>query len=327
MKFQPRIALIGNGPTAAAHAIALKAAGVRVTHCSARENKETLENFAKIHSIENIWGVSTDLIKAHEEWDGLIIAASVSALPKLLGSALQTGKPILIEKPVSSSSDYLSRFKEKSPDNVMVGYNRRFYSTVDETKKFLDSTSRRNFCYMQLPETINFFAEPSIAYKQVYNNSCHGVDLMRYLFGNLKIKNVEVLKNDGVDNGRYAILESNNKDICFLSLNWNSPANFSVFIENGQDKIALQTFEDYQSFSGMKILEATEKYPARKYCPQEIQKFDVFTHQKDPIKPGFGEQALEFLDLINGKPFKKAARLSDAFFTQSLIEEILNASP
>lgn len=320
----PRIAIIGCGPTAMAHALALKNIGIKILHCAAQSNTNDLQSFAKNLDIEFIWNSATDLINAHSKWDGLIIASSVDSLPGLLEQAIQYEKPILIEKPVSIGTDYLIKFKYKSPENIMVGYNRRFYNTVDFTKNFLNKKHKKNFCSVQLPETINFSNDINLMHRPIYYNSCHGIDLLRYLLGDLKIKHVNAVNSDNLEIGRYAILESCNKDICFLSLNWNSPANFSLMIENGEDKVSLNPFESFQKFSGMVISEPTIQYPIRKYTPKEVECFDVFNNENKEVKPGFYGQIIEFIDLINGKPLKKAARLSDAYHAQFIIEKLLN---
>ena len=91
---------------------------------------------------------------------------------------------------------------------------------------------------MQLPETIDINARKEIAHLPIYNNSCHGVDILRYLLGDLHVKHIQVIKKSGLNSGRYIILEANNHT-CFLSMNWNCPANFSLYIENGEEKINL----------------------------------------------------------------------------------------
>lgn len=324
MKIPPKIALIGDGPTADAHALALKAHGITVTHCSAGVNTQSLNSFAKKHNIRNVWASSVDLIRSHTNWDGIIIAASIPILPTLLEYALESEKPILIEKPVSSGIDYLKKFEKVSPSNVMVGYNRRFYATVDRAIHFLNNTSKSSFCFMQLPEKIDLNAKKNIAHLPIYNNSCHGVDLLLYLFGELEIRNVEKLINNGIEYGRYVTLRSKRSDTCFLSLNWNSPSNFSMYIESEDEKIKLEPLESFQRFKGMSIVEPTTTYPLRQYLPLEIEKSNVFIKDHQKIKPGFLDQSLEFLELISGNPPKRAARLSDAYRTQLLVKTILD---
>jgi predicted dehydrogenase len=323
MKKAPKIALIGTGPTAQAHALALKALGVEISHSASKRSKD-LGLFAKNFNIPSVWESAQELIISHADWDGLIVASSVNSLPILLDCAIQSGKPILIEKPVAIGTDYLSKFAKDPPNNIMVGYNRRFYNTIDAAKDFLRSKSMSSFCSMQLPETVKLSEYDISDYWNVYYNSCHGIDLMRYLFGNLHIKYVECIYNNNVETGRYAVLENNNKDICFLSLNWNSPANFSLFIENGDEKVNLSPFESFQKLKGMEVLEPTIDFPLRKYRPNVIEYFDVFTDKKIKNKPGFVEQSQEFLNLINGAPTDKAANLSDAYYAQLILEEILN---
>jgi len=323
MKKPLRLAIVGDGPTAAAHTNAFKAIGHNVLHCSAGMNSKTLSRFAKKHDIKNTWANSQKLISSYDEWDGIIIAASISALPSLLDEAMKSEKPILIEKPVSTKSDYLKQFQYNTPKNIMVGYNRRFYSTIIAAKTFLSSKSEGSFCFMELPETIDFNQRQEKTYLPIYNNSCHGIDILHFLLGELKVKHVETIRKNGLDLGRYIIIEAG-KNKCFLSLNWNSPSNFSLNVEHSEERISLRPFENYEYFKGMQVEEPSTNFPMRKYSPISKTSFNVFETTYSGIKPGFLEQAQEFISLIEGNFYMNGASLADAFYAQYVLEDILN---
>ena len=132
-----RLAIVGSGEIANFHVAAAKSAGFDVVGVAARKNSQTVNAFAQTHAIEKVWSDPTELV-ANGEWDALILAASTEAIIPLLKQALDVGKPVLVEKPIStSSSELIPLISYKK--NVMVGFNRRFYTPVQAAKRFIQS--------------------------------------------------------------------------------------------------------------------------------------------------------------------------------------------
>ena len=75
----------------------------------------------------------------------------------------------------------------------------------------------------------------------------------------------------------------------------------------------------------MKIIQPNKKYPLKSYIPTIIERDDVFSslNKNKDLKPGFLEQSLDFLRLINNKKVQRSAKLSDAFEAQKLLREIM----
>ena len=318
-----RIALVGDGPTATSHVLALKSVGLEVHHCSANPSSKTVDGFAKKHNIANVWPDPIKLIKASDEVDALVIAVSINVSSYLLSFALESGKPVLIEKPVATGTEYLSQFRFECPDNVIIGYNRRFFSSIQTTKKILDKSVTVACANLQLPETIDVGLNFQNAVLPVYENSCHGLDILFYLFPGLKIKVVEGFKKNGPYFGRYVLLENDHGSICSLFMIWNAPANFSLSIELGENRIDLTPFEILRVYNQLEIEEPTKEFPARRYYPRQIEYMNVHKDKPNNVKPGYHSQALEFKKLIYGTHGQIAANLTDAFNVQKMLTDII----
>lgn len=92
---EPRLAIIGTGGIAEFHVSAARAVGFQVTHVAGSDNSLTVKSFAEKCAIPNIWQSSIDLVSKSSEWDALVLAQSTDAMVKLLGLAMDAGKPVL----------------------------------------------------------------------------------------------------------------------------------------------------------------------------------------------------------------------------------------
>jgi hypothetical protein len=107
-------------------------------------------------------------------------------------------------------------------------------------------------------------------------------------------------------------------------MNWNSPSNFQLNIEGQGSRLEIKPFEKSTFYQGMEIVEPSNKVPVRTYIPKKISELNSFPKQKDAIKPGFLEQALEMKSILKGKQPKVSASLEDAFNVQKILDNILS---
>lgn len=320
-----RLAIIGCGNIAKFHIKSFKKLGVNICHCASSLNSKTVSQFAKEHKIKNLWSDPFKLAKASDLWDGLILSSKTESIPKLLDILIKQKKPILVEKPVSIGTKYLKKFKNSANDLVQVGYNRRYYPTILKAKEFIDNSKGQILCKMILPENINNNKNRYKKFRKIFENSSHGIDLLYYLFGKLKIKHISKIKLNSFDSARSVILTNTNKHTCILIVNSNSPDNFSLELEDGQKRLLIQPFEKLQLYKGLKKEEPSQEYPLRKYSPNLIESKNIFQFQKKykDIKPGFFNQSYEFVNLILKKKIYLAANLKDAYNAQKLLEDIM----
>lgn len=312
---RPRLALIGTGNIAHFHCEAFAKAGFEISHAAGSLNSKTVEEFGQKHSIKNIFSNPHDILKNYQEWDAVLLSTPIDKNSDYLERILELDKPTLIEKPVATNKIDLSRFKENDFKNIRVAYNRRFYSTIQRAKEFIKD---EDFVHlrMELPEKVKSTGD----YEYVLSNSCHGIDLLLYLFKDLEIKNSFAFKNDL---GRLVTLKSKNNNLVTLNMNWNSPANFMISLEGDRRRLEIKPFESASIFQGMEIIEPTDDLPLRRYVPKKIESISSFPHQDNLIKPGFLEQAIELKGILEGGEPEISASLYDAFKVQELLDKIL----
>ena len=320
-KKKPKIAVIGSSPISGFHISALRSTNFDICGVAASRGSTTVTGFAKKYDIQHVWPSTDDLIADNEKWDGLLIASATNSVLPILTKVIPLEKPILVEKPVALAAENLKRFENKAPENVIVGYNRRHYNTVIGVKQFVRENLNKVYAQMCLPEVINRSISDPLY--NVRSNSVHGIDMLRFIFGDL---NVVFNKSFSLDDkllGRYVMLETIHGALIHLNMAWNSPSNFSLSVNNGIERMVLEPFEMFSAFRGLEIIEPSMKYPLRKYLPNKIAEYNVFQDEKRDLKPGFYGQASEFMDLFLGKNNLKSADLHDAYRALALVEQII----
>ena len=130
-------AFIGCGNAARFHADVLSGLNHRIIAVSARKQSPHIVAFAKEYQVPYIYD-NWQKILAQEKPDALIVAVSWDQTEKIIEDVIKSGIPCLIEKPIALSSKKLIEIisaTEKFNQNVLVGYNRRFYDFCSTTEK------------------------------------------------------------------------------------------------------------------------------------------------------------------------------------------------
>ena len=322
MTNQLRLAIVGSGEIANFHVAAAKSAGFDVVGVAARKNSRTVHAFAQTHVISNTWDDPAELIAEEGKWDALILAATTEAIIPLLTQALEIGKPVLVEKPVATSSHALLPLI-KYEKNVMVGFNRRFYAPVQAAKRFVESGGPCSI-HLQLPESVSYDADnKSWDTRFVRLNSVHGFDLANYLTGGLTIASTMRVGQTSDRRGGVVVMSSVRGDICTISANWNAPANFAMTIDREGERFELRPLEFGTRYQGMQVVEPTNEIPIRRYLPKEVEQFPPDQKSLD-FKPGFVAQCEALAALVHGQRSEIAASINDAHRALLVSEALLD---
>lgn len=324
---KPRIAFIGCGNIAEFHAPAFRAAGFDLAAVCSRPESPSLRPFAQRHNIPLVFDEVSKLLEARKEWDALLISVSIDGTLEVLNAALEAGAPVLVEKPVAWRSEELAPFLSlRLP--VIVGYNRRFYRTVRKARdEVLNGPPL--LARLELPEAIVAPTQSSddLSYlRPFFGNSVHGFDLVRYVFGELELVEVQrVTGPEGSIRGLSAVLTSARGDVLHFTGNWQAPANFSLTLDRPGRRFEVRPFEAATVYEGMEVTPPTAENPVRTYKPKQVE--TVGLEEVDyRYKPGFLNQALALAALVRGDDPGDAARLEDAYAALVLAENLAGQS-
>jgi len=310
------IGLIGSGSIAHEHVPALEAVGMDITAvASMNPESNTVEEFGSKFGIENVYkGQGWKEMISTTEFDGVVIATHISGTPEAVKCCLNQKIPILVEKPVGWSSDTLHELRNKSQSNVIVGYNRRYYNTVQSAKEFV-AKNHPVMATIELPAASDIDSFISM--------SSHGIDILRFIFEELTVLDTHRLMNNGDITGFSATISSKFGDLINVIGNWKAPSNIGLNIDHSDLRFQLEPYEHARKYKGFRIEEPSDTIPIRRYIPQIIEEIDL-QPQEDGYKPGFYDQALSFKNLIQNseiKPF--SATLYDAEKNLELCERLL----
>jgi predicted dehydrogenase len=302
-----RLAVIGSGPIVGFHVSAARAVGFTVEHVAARPGSGSAQRFADEHGLRHAIDDPFELLARSNEWDSVLLAAATDHMPDLLKAACQTEKPILAEKPLARHSTLVTQFDDFS-DRIMVGYNRRFYSSVEFLRNFVQSGGP-TVVQCQLPDVVPAEGSLEERLSLVRLNSVHGFDLLRFLFGDLFLG--DFITVGGTTPGASVQFTSARGDIGTIVANWNAPANFSIAVDRGGERVELRPFEIATKFVGMKVEEPTQETPIRRYLPNVVGQSVIPTTELK-YKAGFFEQYVAFASLVNGGRDPRSATIHDA---------------
>ena len=307
-----KLGYIGSGPVSNFHIPAIKELGFKIELFYSRNFNKAMK-FANKHKIITPEKNFNNFLHKIKNIDAIILSIKTDVTPKYLERLCRFNKPIFVEKPGALRSTDLKKIKKVSNSKIFFLYNRRFYSSINECKRFI-SSSNQCFTSVKIPDSTKTL-------KQFLTNGCHIIDILLYLFDDLKlVKSLKLKKNLGY----YFLLKSKKKDLISCLLNWGSPQNYEINVINEKnERLELKPLETSFLYRKMKKMEPTKKNPIRSYVPKLIKKNSI-NHEGMKYKPGFIEQYKEVKNLIINKNKKNILTdIDDATKVLRIIESII----
>lgn len=291
-----RIGIVGAGSIASHHVQAARKVGLEVVAVCGRPDSKRAERFAQ----QNKCLFDSNLEKLLErDLDGIVIATSISETSHVLEEVIKREVPILVEKPVTTNLNEMRRLSSIG-NQVRVGYNRRYYSSVQDARSILQQTPGGVFDVF-IPElSLASGSKKEDFDLSVLENGIHMVDLTRYLFG--EILNANTVFSSFTD-GLQAVCLSVVTETglrgtirCFGGV----PENYSINYWNASTSVELKPIEFLNLNHGMELEEANSKFPFKRYRKNT---YEWNLHDADiETKPGFALQYQEFKNFILGIP-------------------------
>ena len=307
------LAYIGSGHISEFHIPVLRKAGFNISSVSSRKDSKNIKEFAEKFNIKNVipdWKKLHDIV---DDYDAIMIAVGVDVTFEILNNLLEINKPILVEKPISIKSKEIEKIIEKNNDKIFVAYNRRYYNSIEWAKNFIESKSN---------VSATFFI-PEIHQLNFYHNSSHIIDLLNYLFKDLKLENTTHFTIDKKLSGLTAIFKTKRGDIINLISNWNAPSNFKIEVIHEDEKMELNPIEKAYFYKGMQLIEPTKENPNRMYIPKLVRESVDEKFDKN-FKPGFYKQASVFYNYIKNNQYdERMCTLKQAKEVMEIIEKLI----
>jgi predicted dehydrogenase len=321
---RPRVGLIGTGYIAHWRARALRAAGFEITAVGSRPGSKRLRPFAAESAIPRVFDDWREMLRRPEHWDCLAICTWPDGTPEVLSAALDLEVPTLVEKPVAWASEAISDLCRKPHDRVIVGYNRRAYPAVWEARR-LAQDGPPLVAHLTLPKDVFAPAEadPNGNYLRLFFESVSalGIDVARYVLGDLRIASALRLRNPaGNLYGFAALLSTERGDVLQVTGNLGAAANFALTLNWPGRRFELLPFEVGSEYAGLEVVPPSAEYPIARYMPTLLRRIQL--EGADLVeKPGFVAEAEALRGILDGDPRPEfAATLEDAAAVTRLCE-------
>jgi predicted dehydrogenase len=319
-----RIGFVGSGRIAEFHVKAAIGAGFDVSVICGRPGSQSLEKIKmKFPHIATVTSIE-DMYKY--ELDAFSIITNSDSLLKIYETLIETyDVPILIEKPVTLSSNLLEVHKiDLFRQKTVVGYNRRFYSSVQELKMLIDSNPNFLQSHWNIPE-ISWEINSSKSSRELFikDNSVHMLDLLLFLNGSIRNMVLKKINSKNLAHCCSGIIEFENGRLITINLSFGVPDNtyFSYFAPGLN--FQLKPIEILYKFEDLEMLPASEESPIKKYVPKVKDNWQISQADRE-YKPGFLLQYKELMNLCFDKPKIHSASLYDALQALKLAESIIS---
>ena len=306
----PKLGIIGAGAIVRAHVDAAYRAGFtpksicgRVLSPKAQQISQEFPTIEYCESLESL--LETDI-------DALLIAVPPNESIEVLEKAITRGVPILIEKPVALTSAILRDFPKCDTSRVLVGFNRRHYSSVASFKSRalkLDA----GLIKVDLPElSWSSQSNGNLRRKMLLENSVHVLDLINYIFGSIEPINVTKISDSDGTNFVALTFTTIRGFIGTLNLSYGTPENVSMKVWSNGLNIELSPLEIYTEFNSILAVPPSDEIPFKRYVKQSQGDWKISSNDQIS-KPGFIEQYLELKKLLSSDSGELiSARLEDA---------------
>ena len=318
MSAKIKICMIGCGKTATKHASALVKCGFEITHVLNNNNKNRIIEFAKKFKVKNIIEEKNHFFTKNFSVDAFVVVVPPKNLEEYTKRIINLKKPALVEKPLSLNVGFLNKYKNNKL--IMVGFNKRYYKSILEAKKFVKGRKKYS-ANIVLPESINYFNfknKKKFILTKHFSNSVHVFDLLNWIFGKVVLVRKNIVKSKNKMNGYICLFkDSKNNYINFYSP-WNSPENYSISINDGKFLYKISPLEVAKIFNGFDI--RLTKKNTKKYIPKEIKYIE---DEKSSYANGFFLQAKLFSKFC--KKYKKIniPLIKDAYEAQKIANKLV----
>lgn len=316
---------IGCGDVAKFHADVIYGMGHQISAICARKQSPRIIPFAETYKIKKTYDNWQEMLN-RESPDAIVVAVNWNQTELIIENIIKSGIPCLIEKPVARSSKKLIEIisaTEKFNQNVLVGYNRRFYDFVPHLKRVIESEELISI-ELNIPEAIDFITKmhsSNITDHILLYMSSHWLDLLMYLIGDVRIDYMHRNEGEGKLNSYNGILYSLRYNVpVHLQANFNAPSQISMSFSFKDTIYKLCPIEMMTVYKGMERLEPDDKVKFRRYIPRVIETYEISAD----YKPGFYWQMKNFIATCveHNQTNEIGCTLNDALKVTELCEQI-----
>ena len=301
-------AFIGCGKMARFHAEALSALGHSIVAVSARSYSENVTFFLNNFGVGEYYTDNETLLAHSNDVDAFVVCTPWNVTERVIAQVVMAGKPVLVEKPIALSLHAIQEILKKVGDksqNVLVGYNRRFYESVQfVAKKILES--HLQYVSITLPEIVDKlkrkYATEIRDYILEYMSS-HWFDVLQYLLGVLHVDYVKkICDKNRKHTGYYGVFNAGDaKTPVVYQSRYDAPERIEMKFVFDDETYLLSPVEELSIIDSLTVREISGQTTVREYVPNVVNKIVC----SKTFKPGIYEQSKYFVEAYISKSREK----------------------
>lgn len=228
--------------------------GVKVKYvCDLDQNR-----LEKVHSMfPNVENVTTDYDELinDPELDAIVIATPVQTHFPLAKRALEAGKDVLVEKPMthdSKDAEELVRIAKENKRILMVDHTFLFTGAVKKIKELVDSGSLGDILYFDsIRVNLGLFQHDV---NVIWDLAPHDLSIMLHLIDKKPVKVSATGSShtaSGMENVAYMTVYYEDSTIAHFNVNWLSPIKVRQIMIGGSEKMVV--YDDMENVEKVKV--------------------------------------------------------------------------
>ena len=314
-----KLVVIGSGRIAISHIEAALANGFQLYGICSRDNSQTALNLAEKHNFNHYFPTIEKLLEV--DFDAAAIVCDTINIPKVYEKLYKKNVAILAEKPFSMSSKDFNNIMLTNK-KLLVGYNRRYYSSINTLKEKMKSEIYHSAVIEISELSWNPNSTKNEREKSVLENSVHLLDLIFYLFGDFK--SIEIYRSivDGNLRAINARLHYTDKGQVEVRIFFGVPVNNRISVVFRDSVAHCKPIEMYMLHDQMKMIAPDLQIKFKRYQPTSSEEWNLSTYD-NTFKPGFYLQYKEFSELVDGRPLHIGATSNDAYKVFKLSRDLV----
>jgi predicted dehydrogenase len=215
---------------------------------------EKLEKFKTIYPGIETYNEATTLIKS-KNIDAIVIATPVFSHFPLAKAALENGKHVLIEKPMTSSikeAEILIELAIKKNLILMVDHTFLYTGAVKKIKELIDADVIGKLKYIDSTRLNLGLFQPDI--NVLWDLAPHDISILNYICNEkpVAVQAVGICHTkNGIENIAYLTLKYQNDMIAHFNCSWTSPVKIRKFLIGGDKKMIV--YDDMEPSEKVKL--------------------------------------------------------------------------
>jgi predicted dehydrogenase len=222
---------------------------------------EKLEKYKSLYPGIETYTDANELIK-NKNIDAVVIATPVFSHFSLAKAALENGKHVLVEKPMTSSSkeaEILIDLALKKKKILMVDHTFLYTGAVKKIKELVESETIGKIKYIDSTRINLGLFQPDI--NVLWDLAPHDISILNFI---CKEKPIAVQAigichtGNGMENIAYLTLKYQNDLIAHFNCSWTSPVKIRKFLIGGDKKMIV--YDDMEPTEKVKLYDTSYNY-------------------------------------------------------------------